>query len=113
MLPGAIDKKYYKIGDVSVLLDVPVSTLRFWETQFPLITPRRNKAGTRFYTPGDLERIRMIKYMLYDKGMKIDVAREALKSNPAGIDTNYRVVSRLRAVRTELQAILDVLHTLR
>lgn len=108
-----IGKMFYKIGDVANMVDVPISTLRFWETQFPILTPRRNKAGTRFYTDGDIERIRMIRYMLYDKGMHIDAAREALKVNPKGMDTTYRTVTRLCAIRNELQAILDALHTLR
>lgn len=108
-----IGKMFYKIGDVAAMLDIPVSTLRFWETQFAILTPRRNKAGTRFYTDGDLERIRMIRYLLHDKGMNIEAAREALKSNPSGTETTYRTVARLCAIRNELQAILDALHTLR
>ena len=113
MAREGIDKLYYKIGDASELTGVPISTLRFWESQFAILSPRRNKAGTRFYTPSDIEHIRMIRYMLHDKGMRIEAAQEALKSNPSGTDTNYRVVARLKAVRTELKAILDVLHTLR
>lgn len=113
MKQAAIDKSYYKIGDVAALTDVPISTLRFWESQFAILSPKRNKAGTRFYTPGDVEHIRMIRFLLYDKGMRIEAAQEALRTNPQGIDTTYRVVSRLRAVRTELKAMLDVLHTLR
>ena len=47
----SIDKRFYKIKEVSELLDLPASTLRFWETQFTILKPRRNDGGTRFYTP--------------------------------------------------------------
>ena len=59
-----IDKKFYKIGEVAELTGLPVSTLRFWEQQFTIIKPRRNDRGTRFYTPDDVERIRMIHYLV-------------------------------------------------
>ena len=57
----SIDKRYYKIKEVSEILNLPQSTLRFWETQFPLLKPKRNDGGTRFYTPGDIEVLKMIK----------------------------------------------------
>ncbi len=53
------EKKYYKIREVSELLGVPASTLRFWESEFPSLRPKRNAKGTRFYSQSDMERLHM------------------------------------------------------
>ena len=50
-----LEKKYYKIREVAEMLGLPPSTLRFWESKFTIIKPKRNNGGTRFYTPSDVE----------------------------------------------------------
>lgn len=109
----SIDKKYYKIKEVAEMLELPASTLRFWETQFSILKPRRNDGGTRFYTPADIENLRMIKYLIKDKGLKISAAQEALRRNHSGVSRRHRAVERLREIRNELQAMLDALDKLR
>ncbi|MDE7397874.1 MAG: MerR family transcriptional regulator, partial [Muribaculum sp.] len=79
-----IEKKYYKIKEVEDMTGLPASTLRYWESQFSIIRPRRNDKGSRFYTPDDVEKIRMVKYLLYDRGLKIEAAQEQLKHNHSG-----------------------------
>ena len=106
-------KKYYKISEVAELVGLPMSTLRFWENIFPTINPRRNDRGTRFYTPRDIEAIRMISYLGKDKGMKLEAAKEELKRNRDGITKKFETVQRLRQVRDRLQEMLDSLHHLR
>ena len=104
-----LDKKYYKIREVSEIIGVPPSTLRFWEKQFPSISPKRNSGRTRYYTPGDIERIQMIHYLLKDKGLKIEAAQEVLAKNPHGVSKRAKVLERLRLVRDELQSMLDAI----
>ncbi len=108
-----IDKKYYKISEVAELVGVPQSTLRFWETQFPMVSPKRNTKGTRFYTPRDVERLRMIHYLLKDKGLHIEAAKEALRTNREGLERQARAVERLRSIRSSLTELLDALNQLR
>lgn len=107
------DKRYYRIGDVSDMLGLPQSTLRFWETQFSIAVPRRNDKGTRLYTPKDIENLRMLKFLLHDKGMRIEAAREELKVNRDGIIRRAEALAKLREVRDRLQSLLDSLHKLR
>ncbi len=108
------DKRYYKIREVSALLDLPASTLRYWEQQFPtVIKPRRNEGGTRFYTRGDVEKISMIRYLIKERGLKIEAAQEYIRHNPKGIEKRFEIVTRLKAVRNTLQGLLDSLHSLR
>lgn len=73
-----LTKSYYKIGEVSVMLDVPVSTLRFWEDTFEQLDPFRTPGGTRKYRPEDVEMCKLIKHFLRDKGYSLEYAKKAL-----------------------------------
>ncbi|WP_289733083.1 MerR family transcriptional regulator [Paramuribaculum intestinale] len=108
-----IDKKFYKIGEVAELTGLPVSTLRFWEQQFTIIKPRRNDRGTRFYTPDDVERIRMIHYLVKHRGLKLDAAQEELRRNPEGVSRKSQAVTRLMKVRAKLCDMIKALDSLR
>ncbi len=108
-----IDKKFYKIGEVAEMTGIPVTTLRFWEREFTIIKPRRNDRGTRFYTPDDVERIRMIHYLVKHRGLKLDAAQEELRRNPEGISRKSRAVTRLLEVRSTLCAMIKALDSWR
>lgn len=72
------NKSYYKIGEVSAMLDVPVSTLRFWEDTFEQLDPFRTPGGTRKYRPEDVEMCKLIKHLLRDKGLSLEYAKKEL-----------------------------------
>lgn len=109
----ATSKKYYKISEVSELVGLPMSTLRFWENHFTAINPKRNDRGTRFYTPRDIETIRMIHFLVKTKGMKLDAAQEEIKRNRDGVTKKFEAIEDLRRVRDRLQRMIDSLHHLR
>jgi DNA-binding transcriptional MerR regulator len=73
------DKFYFKIGEVSDVAGVPAYVLRFWETEFKQIKPRRTEAGQRLYRRQDVALILRIKQLLYDKRFTIEGARQYLK----------------------------------
>lgn len=73
-------KSYYKIGEVSTMLDVPVSTLRFWEDTFEQLEPDRTPSGQRRYTLEDIEVCRLIKRLLRDKGYSLEYAKRELEA---------------------------------
>lgn len=112
-MDSSTDKSYYKIREVSEMVGVPASTLRFWETQFAILKPRRNDKGTRYYTPADIESARMIRYLLHDKGLKIEAAQEQIKINRDGVTKKSEAIRRLTDVRDSLQSLIDSLHKLR
>ena len=97
-----LSKKYYKIGDVAEILNVPTSTLRFWEKEFTVIKPKRNAKNIRVYTSKDIETIKMIYYLLKEKGLKLDAAQAMIKRNRDGISKQYEVVERLKQMREQL-----------
>ncbi|MFO7712875.1 MerR family transcriptional regulator [Desulfosarcina sp.] len=80
---GIPDKFYFKIGEVSDIAGVPAYVLRFWETEFKQIKPKRTDAGQRLYRKQDVVLVLTIKHLLYDKKFTIEGARRHLKKKPA------------------------------
>lgn len=100
-----LDKRFYRIGDVAQILNIPASTLRFWEKEFTIIKPHRNAKNIRFYTPKDIETIRMIYYLVKEKGLKLDAAQEQIRRNKDGVSRRFEVVDRLRSIKEELRGL--------
>ncbi|MDE6449664.1 MAG: MerR family transcriptional regulator [Muribaculaceae bacterium] len=109
----SLNKKYYKISEVAEIINVAPSTLRFWESQFTVVKPKRNDKGTRFYTPRDIEVIRMIYFLVKEKGLKLEAAQEQIRRNHSGVSRRFEAIERLRAVRAVLQNMLDALNSKR
>lgn len=107
-----LNKKFYKIGEVAEILSIPASTLRFWEKKFTLIKPHRNKAGTRYYTPEDIDKIDMIHFLVKEKGLRLEAAEDQLRNNSSGVARRHQAVVRLRQVRNRLNELLDSLDEL-
>lgn len=108
-----LTKKFYKISEVTDILNIPASTLRFWESKFTVINPRRNNGGTRFYTPEDIEKIKMIHYLVKVKGLKIEAAQEQIRNNISGVSRHALAVQRLQNVREKLNELLITLNKMR
>jgi len=113
MVKDSIEKRYYRIGDVSELLQLPQSTLRFWESKFSFIRPYRDSKGNRYYTPHDVEMLRMVRYLLKERGLKIDAAQTELNRNRAGVEKRFAVIERLKGVKAELEKMLKALDDIR
>ncbi len=109
----SLNKKYYKISEVAEIIKVAPSTLRFWESQFTVVKPKRNDKGTRFYTPRDIEIIRMIYFLVKEKGLKLEAAQDQIRRNHSGVSRRFEAIERLRAVREVLQKMLDALNSRR
>lgn len=108
-----LSKKFYKIGDVAEILNVPTSTLRFWEKEFTVIKPKRNTKNIRVYTVKDIETIKMIYYLVKEKGLKLDAAQAMIKRNRDGISKQFEVVERLKIVREQLIQLDNALASLK
>lgn len=103
------DKKYYKIKDVAILLDVPQSTLRFWESEFKELNPMRSKTGIRYYTPEDIKLLQVIKFLVKTRGVKIDIAKKELSSNQKNLSKKLQIIDNLEFIKSDLQNLLDAL----
>lgn len=105
-----LTKSYYKIREVAEYLDVPQSTLRFWEKEFPEVQPRRSSGNQRFYTPSDIETLQIIQYMLHVKGMKVEAVKEQMKHNKKNVSKKLTILNKLTKVRGDLELLLQSLN---
>ena len=109
------DKLYYRIGEVEQITDVPAYVLRYWESEFKLLRPKKNPAGQRLYRKKDIELVLRIKGLLYDERLTLEGAKKRLRGEgrstsqmdlglrEAGLETALRRVrDRLRALRERL-----------
>lgn len=103
------EKRFYKTSEVAGILNIPATTLRYWESEFPRLSPRRTRSGQRLYTPGDIRKVEIINYLLKEKGLKIEAAKAYLKDNPTGHTKEAEVVMRLRDIKNSLESLLDSL----
>jgi Predicted transcriptional regulators len=101
------DKLYYSIGETSKMFDLPVSTLRYWENEFDMIKPRKNKKGDRFFSKNDISIIRTIHYLTKVKGYTLKGAKEALKSNFVQEAENAAIIESLTKIKNMLLQIRD------
>ncbi|MDE6741514.1 MAG: MerR family transcriptional regulator [Muribaculaceae bacterium] len=104
-----LSKKYYKIRDVADFLEVPQATIRYWEIEFPEISPSRTPTGQRQYTPEDIETLRIIHYLIKVKGLKVDAAKTQMKINRNNISKKLKVIGELQDIRSELEVMLKAL----
>lgn len=107
--PDNDNKLFYSIGEVSKLLNVSESLLRFWEKEFPQIKPKKGSRGIRRYTKEDIEKIRTIYDLVKVRGLKIAAARDILKQNKEGVARPLEAIQRLRSIREELVAMKTAL----
>ncbi|WKS94729.1 MerR family transcriptional regulator [Riemerella columbina] len=95
------EKLYYSIGEVAKAFDVNTSLIRYWEKEFPIIKPKKNKKGNRYFTPEDIKHLKMIYHLVKEKGYTLDGARIALSTNEKVGDT-VQMIDRLEYVKAEL-----------
>ncbi len=75
---SASPRLYYSIGETARMVGVNPSVLRFWETEFPFLKPRKSKTGNRVYRPTDIKRVMLVKRLLHEDGYTIAGARKRL-----------------------------------
>ncbi len=95
-------KLYYSIREVAQMFNLNDSTLRYWEKEFPIINPRKNEKGTRFYKEEDIEAVRVVHYLLKEQGLTLAGARKKLRENKEGVIRQVEIVNRLKHIKTEL-----------
>lgn len=103
------EKLYYSISEVSEMFEINPSTLRFWEKEFEVLKPHKNKKGNRLFTQKDLANIASIVELVRHKGYTIQGAREQLRHNGANAERRAEVLARLKQVRAKLLALRDKL----
>ena len=95
-------KLYYSISEVAQMFDVNESLLRFWEKEFPQLSPKKGSRGVRQYRKEDIETVKLIYNLVKERGMTLPGARQRMKDNKENTLRNFEIVDRLKAIREEL-----------
>jgi DNA-binding transcriptional MerR regulator len=90
--PMIPDKLFFKIGEVCDIVGVQAHVLRYWETEFPMLQPQKNRSGQRTYRRKDVEMAMRIKQLLYDEGFTIAGAKRKLASEGRGAQSRLKIV---------------------
>lgn len=115
--PEIPDKLYFKIGEVSELLGVEPYVLRYWESEFAVLSPKKSGTGHRLYRRKDVELLLRIKHLLYEKKFTIEGARQRLHEESRGAKERAPKIAQrdlfatdpLHDIRRELVGILEIL----
>jgi DNA-binding transcriptional MerR regulator len=107
------EKLYYRIGEVEQIASVPAYVLRYWESEFKLLRPRKNPAGQRLYRPRDLELVQRIKALLYDERLTLEGAKKRLIAESRKGSQQLELGLREASYADALKRIRDRLTTLR
>ncbi len=107
-LPPIPGKRYFTIGEVSELCSVKPHVLRYWEQEFPQLSPVKRRGNRRYYQRQDVIIIRQIRALLYEQGFTIGGARQQLESDDTRTDANQSQQI-IRQLRVELEEVLDIL----
>ncbi len=91
------------------MLNLTQSQLRFWETEFSTIQPKKNKKGDRFYATKDIETLKLIQYLLKERGFTIKGAKELLKKNTPKAESQFQAVTTLKKIRSFLVELKEQL----
>jgi DNA-binding transcriptional MerR regulator len=97
-----IEKKYYSIGEVAEMLNVATSLIRFWETEFDIIKPKKNRKGNRQFTKEDIANIKLIYHLVKDRGYTLQGAKTLLKSSSNPLKHKMSNIDSLKKVRSFL-----------
>jgi DNA-binding transcriptional MerR regulator len=104
-----IEKLYYTIGEASKILDVPVSTVRFWENEFDILKPMKNKKGNRMFTQTDMKNLQIIYHLLKVEGMTLPGAKKRLSGKWEETDYKYEINQSLEKIKMLLLDLRDTI----
>jgi DNA-binding transcriptional MerR regulator len=102
-----VEKLYYSIGEVAEMLEVPVSTVRFWENEFDILKPMKNKKGNRLFTQADVKNIRIIHHLLKEEGMTLSGVKKKLSAKWEETDYKFEINESLQKIKSILLELKD------
>ena len=105
-----IEKLYYSIGEVAEQFNVAPSLIRFWESKFDLIRPKKNRKGNRQFTKEDIDNVRTIYHLVKEKGFTLQGAKEMLRNDNSSVKDKIELIDSLKSVRRFLVELREKLH---
>ena len=104
-----VEKLYYSIGEVASMFKVNTSLIRFWEKEFEIIKPKKNKKGNRLFTQNDIDNFHIIFYLVKEKGMTLRGAKKKMKENKDDAEHNFEIIKSLESIKEMLLEVRESL----
>jgi DNA-binding transcriptional MerR regulator len=104
-----IEKKYFSIGEVAGMLGVSTSLIRFWESEFEIIRPKKNRKGNRQFTREDIDNVRLIYHLVKEKGYTLQGAKELIRNSGDHLPEKVEIIDSLKKIRSFLTSIRNQL----
>ena len=104
-----VDKLFYSIGEVAKKYKVNVSLIRFWEKEFDILKPKKNKKGNRMFTKTDIDNLDIIFHLVKERGFTLEGAKKKLKENKKDTIDNIAIVNKLKEIRSFLTSLREEL----
>jgi DNA-binding transcriptional MerR regulator len=104
------NKMFYSIGEVAKMFDVNTSLIRYWESEFTVLKPKKNKKGNRLFTKTDVENLKIIYHLVKERGFTLDGAKRKMKENKKDTVNEMEIIDRLNHIKSfllDLKASLD------
>lgn len=102
-----IEKLYYSIGEVAEMFSVAPSLIRFWESEFEIIQPKKNRKGNRQFTKEDIDNVKLIYHLVKEKGFTLTGAKEMVKNDTIALRGKMEMIDSLKRVRKFLVELRD------
>ncbi len=102
-----VEKLFYSIGEVAQMFNVNTSLIRFWEKEFDIIKPKKNKKGNRLFTKEDIDNLHIIYHLVKERGMTLKGAQKKMNENKDDAIHNLEIIESLHSIRKMLLEIKD------
>lgn len=99
------NKLYYSIGEVSKIFKVNTSLIRYWESEFSILKPKKNKKGNRLFTQADLDHLHLIYHLVKERGFTLEGAKKKLKDNHEETVNDLEMLKSLKKIKSFLIAL--------
>jgi DNA-binding transcriptional MerR regulator len=104
-----VEKLYYSIGEVADIFKVNTSLIRYWEKEFDIIKPKKNKKGNRLFTGDDIENFHIIYHLVKERGMTLKGAQKKMKENRDDEEHNFEIIKSLEQIKLMLLEVRETM----
>ena len=99
------DKRYYSIGEVAKAFGVNASLIRFWDSEFDILKPKKNAKGNRMFTPEDVKNLQLIFHLVKERGFTLESAKTHLKEGQKKTLDKFDIINKLETIKAQLLSI--------
>ncbi len=103
------DKRYYSIGEVAKAFGVNASLIRFWDSEFDILKPKKNAKGNRMFTPEDVKNLQLIFHLVKERGFTFEGAKTHLKEGQKKTLDKFDIINKLETIKAQLLSIKNEL----